>query len=252
MFLFFKIKVYPAAGKCQFSKIYLENNAHLKSIRYAYLTLLVFCPSIITLSLIGMVISSAQFILSSTAAGKCPPADRPEFAFIGRSNVGKSSLINALVARKNLAKTSAKPGKTQTINHFIINQLWYLVDLPGYGFASVSQSARYRFSKMIEQYLTQRENLYCTFILLDSRLEPQRIDADFIQWMGEKRLPLALVFTKADKCKRAELAKTVSRWEQKLLQTWQELPPLFITSSEKKTGRDELLHFIAEAIGRPH
>jgi GTP-binding protein len=195
-----------------------------------------------------MKIASAEFITSSTDWRKCPETHKPEFAFIGRSNVGKSSLINMLVDRKKLAKTSSTPGKTQTINHFLVNDRWYLVDLPGYGYASASRSARFEWGKMIEQYLKNRKNLYCTFILLDARLKPQAIDLDFITWMGEHHLPLALLLTKSDKLKQQELAKSKKIIEDKLLEQWDELPPLFITSSEKKSGRDKVLDFISEAM----
>lgn len=195
-----------------------------------------------------MKITSAEFMISSTDWQKCPPPRKPEFAFIGRSNVGKSSLINLLVERRNLAKTSSTPGKTQTINHFEINNAWYLVDLPGYGYASVSRSARYEWGGMIEKYLKNRENLYCTFILLDARLSPQKIDFEFINWMGVHRLPMALILTKSDKLKQQELAKSKKTIEAKLLETWDELPPLFVTSAEKKTGRNPLLEFISEAL----
>ncbi|MGC4022235.1 MAG: ribosome biogenesis GTP-binding protein YihA/YsxC [Cyclobacteriaceae bacterium] len=197
-----------------------------------------------------MKILSAEFVMSNTEWQKCPLSQNPEFAFIGRSNVGKSSLINALTERKNLAKTSANPGKTQTINHFLVNKNWNLVDLPGYGFASVSRTARSSWGKMIEQYLINRENLYCTFVLLDSRLAPQKIDFEFITWMGERNLPIAIVLTKIDKLKQQELARTRKALEDKLLEGWEELPPFFVTSAEKKTGRSNVLDFISEAIER--
>ncbi len=196
-----------------------------------------------------MKIQSAVFVISNTEVSKCPATTQPEFAFIGRSNVGKSSLINMLVGQKNLAKTSGKPGKTQTINHFQINSEWYLVDLPGYGYASVSQSARAKWGVMIEQYLLKRENLHCTFILVDSRLTPQAIDLDFINWMGKKGLPFCIVFTKTDKLTRNELNKSLATWQKKLGETWAEIPTQFITSAEKKLGRDELLDFI-EKVSR--
>lgn len=195
-----------------------------------------------------MKITSAEFMISSTEWQKCPAPQKPEFAFIGRSNVGKSSLINLLVERRNLAKTSSTPGKTQTINHFNINNAWYLVDLPGYGYASVSRSARYEWGKMIEQYLKNRENLFCTFVLLDSRLSPQKIDFEFINWMGIHHLPMALILTKSDKIKQQEVAKSKKAIEAKLLESWEELPPIFVTSAEKKTGRNPLLEFIDEAL----
>ena len=195
-----------------------------------------------------MKIESAEFVTSSTDWFKCPLSQNPEFAFIGRSNVGKSSLLNLLVERKNLAKTSGTPGKTQTINHFLVNKAWNLVDLPGYGFASVSRSSRHAWGKMIEQYLSKRENLYCTFVLLDSRLSPQKIDFEFITWMGEHQLPMAIILTKSDKLKQHDLAKSKKAIESKLLEQWEELPPLFVTSAEKKTGRKEVLEFISSAL----
>ena len=195
-----------------------------------------------------MKIKSAEFVVSNTDLDKCPPTDKPEFSFIGRSNVGKSSLINLLVNRKQLAKTSGKPGKTQTINHFLINGTWYLVDLPGYGYASVSRSDRKDWGKMIENYLLHRENLYCAFVLIDVRLQPQPIDIKFLSWLGKNQIPLAIVFTKSDKLKRAELSNAIQNYETTLLKTWQVLPPIFITSAEKKYGKEELLDFIEKAI----
>lgn len=195
-----------------------------------------------------MVIKSAEFIISNTDYQKCPETTKPEFAFIGRSNVGKSSLINMLVEQKKLAKVSGTPGKTQTINHFIINQEWFLVDLPGYGYAKLSKEDRWNFGKMIESYLENRQNLFCTFILIDSRLPLQNIDLDFINWMGKHELPIALVLTKTDKLKQSELGKSKFNIESALLKSWEELPPVFITSSEKKSGRDKLLGFIEQAI----
>lgn len=195
-----------------------------------------------------MEIEKAEFVSSHADVKKCPPPERPEFAFIGRSNVGKSSLINMLAGRKKLAKTSSTPGKTQTINHFVINDAWYLVDLPGYGYASTSKDKRAQFGKMIQDYITQRENLYCLFILVDSRHEPQRIDLDFIHWVGRNEIPVALVFTKSDKLGTNELKKNTALYERTLLKTWAELPPLFITSSEKKKGREEVLNFIGSAL----
>jgi GTP-binding protein len=195
-----------------------------------------------------MVIKSAEFIISNTDYQKCPETTKPEFAFIGRSNVGKSSLINMLVEQKKLAKVSGTPGKTQTINHFIINQEWFLVDLPGYGYAKLSKEDRWNFGKMIESYLENRQNLFCTFILIDSRLPLQSIDLDFINWMGKHDLPIALVLTKTDKLKQSELGTSKFNIESALLKSWEELPPVFITSSEKKSGRDKLLGFIEQAI----
>jgi GTP-binding protein len=197
-----------------------------------------------------MEITQAEFVSSHADVKKAPPANKPEFAFIGRSNVGKSSLINMLTNRKKLAKISATPGKTQTINHYIINQEWYLVDLPGYGFAKTSRDKRYEFGQMIEQYVLQRENLNCLFILLDSRLEPQKNDLAFIQWCGEKEIPIALVFTKADKLTKNQLNQNIAFYKKKLLVMWDELPPVFITSSMEKTGQSELLTFIDETLAQ--
>ena len=195
-----------------------------------------------------MDITSAEFVISNTEVARCPAPDKPEFAFIGRSNVGKSSLINMLTHRKSLAKTSSTPGKTQTINHFIINKKWYLVDLPGYGYASVSKSTKAGWNQMITAYFHGRENLACTFVLIDSRLDPQKIDIDFINWLGGAGVPIALVLTKIDKIKQSELAKSRKKFETRLLKDWEELPPVFITSAEKKTGRDHILDFIEQAI----
>lgn len=195
-----------------------------------------------------MVIHTSEFIISNTQVSKCPEPNKPEFAFIGRSNVGKSSLINMLVGRKEMARTSSKPGKTQTINHYLINQSWYLVDLPGYGYAGVSRTDREGWGKMIENYFRKRENLFCTFILIDSRLTPQKKDLEFIQWMGELNLPIAILFTKTDKPKRGELIKSQKKFKETLLETWEEMPPFFITSAEKKVGREEVLKFIENAI----
>ena len=194
-----------------------------------------------------MNITSAVFISSFANVEKCPLPDKPEFAFIGRSNVGKSSLINMLVNSRHLAKTSGKPGKTQTINHFLINDAWYLVDLPGYGYASVSKSTRAGFGKMIEQYVLKRENLACLFVLLDSRLPPQSIDLDFIQWAGGHGVPVALAFTKCDKLSRGELAKNMDQYRKTLLKMWEELPPIFLTSADNRQGKEEILTFIAAA-----
>ena len=196
----------------------------------------------------AMEINSAEFIISNTDIEKCPTPNKPEFAFIGRSNVGKSSLINMLTGRKELAKISSTPGKTQTINHFLINKSWYLVDLPGYGYASVSKSLKENWSNMIDSYFTQRTNLYCTFVLIDSRLDPQEKDMDFIKRLGSLGIPIALVLTKTDKLKQSELGKSKNKIEKRLLEDWEELPPLFITFSEKKSGRSAVLEFIDTAI----
>ena len=191
-----------------------------------------------------MVITSAEFIISNSRVEKCPTTGLPEYAFIGRSNVGKSSLINMLTGRKGLAMTSQKPGKTQLINHFLINRDWYLVDLPGYGYARLSRVGRDGLRRMIEDYILERTELVCLFVLLDSRLEPQRIDLEFIEWLGEGGIPFALVFTKADKLSRGKLAANIAAYKERLLQQWEELPPLFITSAEARLGRDELLSYI--------
>ncbi|SHH50158.1 GTP-binding protein [Chryseolinea serpens] len=195
-----------------------------------------------------MKITSAEFISSYADVKKCPAPDLPEFAFIGRSNVGKSSLINMLAGMRKLAKTSVTPGKTQTINHFLMNKTWYLVDLPGYGYASASKSTREGFGKMIEEYVKQRENLNCLFVLLDSRLPPQANDLDFIEWAGGQEVPLAFIFTKTDKLKQNELQKNLAAYKKTLLTRWEELPPIFLSSSEKKLGRDEILAFVETAI----
>jgi GTP-binding protein len=198
-----------------------------------------------------MEITQADFVSSHADVKKCPPPDMPEFAFIGRSNVGKSSLINMLTNKKKLAKTSGKPGKTQTINHFIVNTAWYLVDLPGYGYASVSRDKRYEFGKMIEQYILNRDNLQCLFILIDARLEPQKIDLDFIQWSGSKEIPICLLFTKSDKLTKNQLNKSLSTYQAALLQSWDELPPRIVTSATERKGRAEILTFIGNALAQP-
>jgi len=195
-----------------------------------------------------MQVTSAEFISSYADVRKCPEPDRPEFAFIGRSNVGKSSLINMLTNSRHLAKTSANPGKTQTINHFLINKSWYLVDLPGYGYANVSKSIREGFGKIIEDYVLKRPNLACLFILIDSRLEAQKNDLSFIEWAGSKGIPIALLLTKADKLTRNELAKNIAAYKRTLLSQWEELPPIIVTSAEDTSGKDEVLQFIASAI----
>ncbi len=191
-----------------------------------------------------MKVKDAKFVMSNTDYTKCPEPNMPEYAFIGRSNVGKSSLINALTNRKSLAKTSGKPGKTQLINHFKINNDWYLVDLPGYGYASVSKTMRAEFQIFLRDYLVKRENLICTFVLLDSRLEPQKVDVEFMQWMGEKAIPFVMVFTKTDKLNSHTLLKNMKRYEEIMLESWEELPPRFYTSSTKKTGTEEILEFV--------
>lgn len=193
-----------------------------------------------------MIIKTAEFVISNTDVKKCPDSALPEYAFIGRSNVGKSSLINMITAHKGLAMTSQKPGKTQLINHFLINKSWHLVDLPGYGYARLGQSNREKLKTIIESYILDREQLTCLFILLDCRHEPQKIDLEFIEWAGEHGVPFALVFTKADKLSRGRISANVEAYKQKLGESWEELPPIFVTSSEKKEGRDELLAYIDE------
>ncbi|MFC2630658.1 MAG: ribosome biogenesis GTP-binding protein YihA/YsxC [Porphyromonas sp.] len=191
-----------------------------------------------------MVIKSAEFVISNSQVSKCPMTGLPEYAFIGRSNVGKSSLINMLTGKKGLAMTSQKPGKTQLINHFIINGAWYLVDLPGYGYARLSKDGREKLKTMIEDYTLERKELVCLFVLVDSRHEPQKIDLEFIQWLGEEGVPFALVFTKADKLTKGRLAANLDAYKARLLEEWEELPPIFVTSSEQQLGRDELLSYI--------
>lgn len=193
-----------------------------------------------------MIIKSANYVKSSPDLASCPPANLPEYAFIGRSNVGKSSLINMLCNNSKLAKTSATPGKTKLINHFLVNGNWYLVDLPGYGFAKVSQTERKKWEKMIENYLRQRENLVNVFVLIDSRLKPQKIDLDFINKLGEWEIPLSIVFTKADKETQKTVSENVKGFMNKLKETWQFLPAHYVTSSVKKMGRDKILDFIEE------
>ncbi|MCF0201879.1 MAG: YihA family ribosome biogenesis GTP-binding protein [Bacteroidaceae bacterium] len=195
-----------------------------------------------------MNISFAEFTLSSPRESLCPKDNKPEFAFIGRSNVGKSSLINMLTNRKGLAKTSATPGKTLLINHFIINKQWYLVDLPGYGFAKRSKSVLQKLEQMISGYILQREQLVNLFVLVDIRLEPQKIDLEFIEWLGQSGVPFSIVFTKADKLSNSKVNTNVEAYKKTLLETWEELPPIFVTSAEKKTGRDELLGYIEEIL----
>lgn len=195
-----------------------------------------------------MIVRSADFIISNVDPGKCPAPDKPEFAFIGRSNVGKSSLINLLVSRKGLAKISSAPGKTQTINHFLINDEWYLVDLPGYGYATISRSKSKSWSPMIETYLRKRTNLLTTFVLLDPRLDPQEIDLEFIQWMGDEGISFSLVFTKSDKISKTQLTATKTKWERTLQETWSELPLIFVTSAVERNGREELLAYLQSLL----
>jgi GTP-binding protein len=193
-------------------------------------------------------IRKAQFVVSNTSPEKCPKPERAEIAFIGRSNVGKSSLINMLTGVKELAKTSQKPGKTQLINHFIIDDRWFLVDLPGYGFAKVSKDKKVKWEKMISTYLTSRQNLCGVFVLIDSRLEPQKIDLEFLNWCGEENVPFVVVFTKADKQSKTQTDKNVKAFLLKLEEIFGDLPDYFVTSAEKGTGKEELLGFISELI----
>ena len=193
-----------------------------------------------------MEIRSANFVISNTDIAKCPAPKMPEYAFIGRSNVGKSSLINMLVDRKDMAKTSGKPGKTQLINHFLINENWYLVDLPGYGYAQVSREKREVWEKFIRKYILERENLMCMFVLVDSRLSPQRVDLEFMDWLGENNIPFVMVFTKMDKLSKLKTANNIKSYKEEMGKTWDELPPCFYTSAEHKVGRKEILDFISE------
>ncbi len=191
-----------------------------------------------------MQIKTAEFVISNTDIKKCPDSNIPEYAFIGRSNVGKSSLINMMCNKKALAKVSGTPGKTQLINHFLINDSWHLVDLPGYGYAKISKTERKRFEKFIWQYILKREQLTALFVLIDSRLEPQKIDLEFFRKLGHKGVPFLIVFTKADKLSSSKLNKNITAYKKKLLTEWEELPKTFITSSEKGLGKDELLSYI--------
>lgn len=193
-----------------------------------------------------MIIQSARFVISSAQLAQCPPPTLPEYAFIGRSNVGKSSLLNRLTGHGKLAKTSGTPGKTQLINHFIINDAWYLVDLPGYGYAKVSQREREKWQQLIRAYLRNRETLMCCFVLLDARLPPQQVDLNFLRYLGEQGIPFVLVFTKADKQSALKTDELVASYKTLLLETWEELPSIFVTSAESGLGRDELLAFIAD------
>ena len=193
-----------------------------------------------------MIVKTAEFICSNTQISKLPPPVKPEYAFIGRSNVGKSSLINMLVQKKGLAKTSQTPGKTQLINHFLVNDSWYIVDLPGYGYARASKSKKSEWDKFIHTYLDKRESLQCVMVLIDSRLEPQKIDLEFCNWLGEKGLSFVLVFTKADKQSSIKTDQSVAQFKKALGQTFDEFPQYFITSSETQLGHDEVLNFIDE------
>ena len=193
-----------------------------------------------------MIINDAHFLASNTRFDRLPKDNMPEYAFIGRSNVGKSSLINALVQRRGLAKTSATPGKTIAINHFVVNNKWYLVDLPGYGYAKRSKKSREDWRVMLANYISRRRNLLYTFVLVDSRIEPQNSDIGFMEWLGENQVPFCIVFTKADKISKAELDRNVEAYKKRLLEDWEELPPIFLTSAETKMGREEILDFIEQ------
>lgn len=191
-------------------------------------------------------IKSAKFVISNTDVKKCPNDGLPEYAFIGRSNVGKSSLINTLTGVSGLAKTSSTPGKTLCINHFLVNEEWYIVDLPGYGYAKCSKDARDKIKKIIEGYILNRETMTLLFVLVDSRHNPQKIDTEFMAWLGENGVPFSIIFTKADKLGKTKLESNINNYRKKLLEEWEELPPMFVTSSENKTGRTQLLGYILE------
>ncbi|NBV07932.1 MAG: YihA family ribosome biogenesis GTP-binding protein [Flavobacteriia bacterium] len=195
-----------------------------------------------------MKMSTVTFVVSNTDYKNCPKDERPEFAFIGRSNVGKSSLINMLTGQKKLAKTSSTPGKTQLINHFIVNDQWYLVDLPGYGYAKVSKNQRNQWQKFISQYLLHRENLISIFVLIDARLEPQTIDLDFLTWCGKNNIPFAMIFTKMDKLSSAELQRNITKYQSELLKSWEEVPPFFVTSSTTSFGKENVLEYINDVL----
>ena len=195
---------------------------------------------------------SAEFMISSDTYQKCPKPDKPEIAFIGRSNVGKSSLINMLCNHKNLAKTSGTPGKTQLINHFLVDKKWYLVDLPGYGYAKISKKKRENMNKMIYSYLQNRVNLFCVMVLIDSRHEPQKNDMELITWLGEKQIPFVLVFTKADKLSTNKTSKKIRVFKKKMLQDWEFLPPFFVTSAVDQSGKETLIDYINnEVVNNP-
>ena len=193
-----------------------------------------------------MIIKDAQFVISNTDYTKCPQDGKPEYAFIGRSNVGKSSLINMLTNKKGLALASSTPGKTQLINHFIINDEWYLVDLPGYGYAQRGKKGRDAIQKIIEDYILEREALTTLFLLIDCRHEAQKIDIEFMEWLGENSIPFSIVFTKTDKLSRSKLSENLMKYKTKLEEVWEELPPIFVTSSEERKGKDEILDYIQE------
>ncbi|HJC93718.1 MAG TPA: ribosome biogenesis GTP-binding protein YihA/YsxC [Candidatus Phocaeicola excrementigallinarum] len=193
-----------------------------------------------------MKITSAEFVISNSRVDMCPKTGLPEYAFIGRSNVGKSSLINMLTNRSKLAMTSSTPGKTLLVNHFLINKEWYLVDLPGYGYAQRGKAMMEKIKKLIEDYVLKREEMTCLFVLVDSRLEPQKIDLKFIEWLGENGIPFAIIFTKADKMTKGKLKMNIDNYLHKLEEQWEELPPYFVSSAEDKTGREEILDYIGK------
>ena len=195
-----------------------------------------------------MEIKSAEFVISNTKVDLCPKGNLPEYAFIGRSNVGKSSLINMLTKKPKLAMTSATPGKTLLINHFLVNKEWYLVDLPGYGYAARGKKQVDKIQKIIEDYVLEREQMTNLFVLIDIRLEPQKIDLEFFEWLGENGVPFSIIFTKADKLSKAQLTRSVSRYEQTLLEQWEELPPMFVSSSERGNGREEIVGYIENIL----
>lgn len=198
-----------------------------------------------------MEIKEAQFLMSNTEVEKCPAPNKPEYAFIGRSNVGKSSLINMLTNKKSLAKTSGKPGKTRLLNHFLINKEWYLVDLPGYGYAKVPKAERLKWEKMLQNYILKRENLYCLFVLIDSRHPAQKADLEFMEWLGISEIPFSIVFTKADKLKPSELEENLKAYEKKMFETWETMPGYFISSAETGAGKEEILAFIDDVNKNP-
>jgi len=191
-----------------------------------------------------MEIKEARFVTSNTDVKKCPPPDKPEYAFIGRSNVGKSSLINRITNKKALAKISGKPGKTRLINHFLIDNEWYLVDLPGYGYAEVPKKERLKWEQFLKRYILERENLYCLFVLVDSRHEPQKPDLDFMEWLGISQVPFTIIFTKIDKLKPDELKANLKKYEEKMFETWETMPGYYISSAETGDGTTEILNYI--------
>ena len=197
-----------------------------------------------------MIIKKTEFIKSSTSEKECPQEDILEFAMIGRSNVGKSSLINFITGRKNLAKTSVSPGKTRLINHFKINDEWYLVDLPGYGYAKVGKKEREKLSRIITDYISKRQQMICLFVLIDSRHEPQDNDLEFIHWLGTNEVPFVIVFTKTDKLSQRNAVNNISRFKNEMLITWEEIPKIFLTSVKSKSGKDEILDYIETTIGK--